>query len=86
MRKLIMLLTFITTLLVVSPQWSSAQCAMCKQNAESSLKEGDNNAKGLNAGILYLLVIPYMLVGGIGYYWYVNNKKKNSQEETDGLD
>ncbi len=66
------------SMLIASADISLAQCAMCKQSAESSLKEGNTDAKGLNAGIMYLLVIPYALVGGIGYYWYLNHKKKAS--------
>jgi hypothetical protein len=66
------------TMLITSADISSAQCAMCKQSAESSLKEGNTDAKGLNAGIMYLLIIPYALVGGIGYFWYINQKKRAS--------
>ena len=67
-------------LLLASVDFAAAQCAMCKQSAESSLKEGNTDAIGLNIGIMYLLVIPYVLVGGIGYYWYVNHKKKPEEE------
>ncbi len=47
-------------------------------------KKGTIQAKGLNAGIMYLLVMPYLLVGGIGYYWYANqrNQGSNREEET----
>ena len=38
---------------------SSAQCAMCKAAAESS----DAVGGGLNAGIEYILMIPYILLG-----------------------
>jgi hypothetical protein len=77
-HKLFILLVSLC-LLAAAPHASQSQCAMCKQSAESSLKEGNNDAKGLNAGIMYLLMIPYLLVGGIGYYWYVNNKKKEKE-------
>ena len=45
-----------------------AQCAMCRAVLES--EEGQNTAKGINDGIIYLMLIPYILVGGIGYYLY----------------
>ena len=63
---------------------SSAQCSLCKSSAESSLKEGNKQAKGLNTGIMYLLVMPYLLVGGIGYWWYTQKKKeeKSLSEES----
>lgn len=43
-----------------------AQCAMCKQAAETSLKSNPNSiARGLNSGILYLMAVPYLLIGFI---------------------
>jgi len=45
---------------------ASAQCAMCKQAAESSLKSNPNSmARSLNSGILYLMAVPYVLLGFI---------------------
>jgi len=44
----------------------TAQCAMCKQAAESSLKSNPNSmARSLNSGILYLMAVPYLLLGFI---------------------
>ncbi|GIV27126.1 MAG: hypothetical protein KatS3mg027_0940 [Bacteroidia bacterium] len=40
-----------------------AQCAMCKVAAESDLQNNPNSiAKGINSGILFLMVIPYILM------------------------
>ncbi len=62
---------------------SEAMCPLCKARVESSLD--NKEAKGLNAGILYLLVMPYILVGGIGYWWYVTYRKDKgiAMEEVD---
>ena len=52
------------------------QCAMCRAVLES--EEGQSTAQGVNNGIIYLMAIPYMLVGGIGFliYWnYFRSKK-----------
>ncbi len=38
---------------------SQAQCAMCKATAESNPNVGG----GLNAGIEYILLVPYILLG-----------------------
>ncbi len=46
---------------------SFAQCAMCKAVAESS-QDSNSIATGLNSGILYLLAIPYALIGGIIFF------------------
>ncbi len=82
MKRLIPTLTFCFLFLLGAINFSSAQCSLCKSSAESSLKEGNTQAKGLNAGIMYLLVMPYLLVGGIGYYWYMNNKKNEQVSDT----
>ena len=51
-----------------------AQCPMCKMGAETNLKNGGTAGKGLNAGILYMLAMPYILIGTFGYIWWKNNK------------
>ncbi len=62
---------------------SVAMCPLCKARVESSLDK--KQGKGLNTGILYLLVMPYILVGGIGYWWYVTYRKDKgiAMEEVD---
>jgi len=63
-------------LLVVTP--TEAQCAMCRAVLES--EEGQGTAKGVNDGIIYLMMIPYILVGGLGYFIYrILSKKEKSQ-------
>lgn len=44
-----------------------AQCAMCKAVVESG--EG-TMAEGVNSGITYLMVFPYILVGLLLYFIY----------------
>lgn len=53
---------------------SYAQCAMCR----AALSGDENKAKAaaVNDGIVYLMVIPYVLVGALGYYVYRMKKKK----------
>ncbi|RZN84784.1 MAG: hypothetical protein EVB11_01660 [Winogradskyella sp.] len=57
---------------------ASAQCAMCRAVLES--EEGQSAAQGINDGIVYLMAIPYILVGGIGYivYWKFFRTKTKS--------
>ena len=62
---------------------TQAQCPMCKLSAEQNLKDGGTAGKGLNAGILYMFSAPYLLVGGIAYFWYINRKKED-EDEFDG--
>ena len=61
--------------LCLLPIVSNAQCAMCRASLESS---GDvSQAEAVNDGIVYLMVIPYILVALIGFVVYkMYNKKK----------
>jgi len=61
-------------LLVVIP--AEAQCAMCRAVLES--EDGGNTAKGVNNGIVYLMIFPYLLVGGVAYAVYKSRKKSKS--------
>lgn len=52
-----------------------AQCPMCRMSLESNLENGGTAGKTINMGILYMLVVPYILVFSIGYMWYRRNRK-----------
>ena len=62
-------------LLALMPVLSNAQCAMCRAVLESEGSEAA--AKGINDGIVYLMIFPYILIGGIGFFIYraLRNKK-----------
>ena len=46
---------------------SSAQCAMCTKTAQQL---GEKPALGLNSGILYLMLMPFAIMGFIAYRWW----------------
>jgi hypothetical protein len=46
-----------------------AQCVMCKAVAEDSADAG-GLGEGLNRGILYLMAVPYVLLGALGYIFF----------------
>lgn len=46
------------------------QCAMCKSTVESDMENGNNMAKSLNTGILYLMMIPYLVLGLGAYFFF----------------
>ena len=50
-----------------------AQCAMCRAALESGGNDGQ--AEAVNDGIVYLMIIPYVLVAAIGIFVY--NSRKN---------
>jgi hypothetical protein len=69
------LLFFVSVMLSLNLE---AQCAMCRAVLESEV--GQSTAKGINNGILYLMVTPYLLIGGLSFYLYRylrENKKQN---------
>ena len=49
-----------------------AQCSMCKAVAETA--DGGGFGAGLNYGIVYLMIFPYLIIGGIAYKIYKNKK------------
>ena len=59
----------------------SAQCAMCRSTLENNYSNGNPGiASGINTGILYLLVMPYLAVMVLGYLWYRSSKNaKNTR-------
>jgi len=44
-------------------------------SAQQNLKDGGSAGKGLNKGILYMLLTPYVVIGSIGFFWYKNRRK-----------
>ncbi len=58
---------------------ATAQCAVCTKTA---LQLGEKPAQGLNTAILYLMMMPFAIVGFIGYRWWKGNKK---HEEDEGI-
>lgn len=66
-----------TTLFLLFIQMANAQCAMCRAVVESG---NPSAAEGLNSGILYLMIFPYILIGVLFFfiikYRIAENKKK----------
>jgi len=81
MKKLAIFLgMFVLFILTATNTW--AQCAMCRGSVESSMGNGRNNVGvGLNTGIMFLFVMPYLLVAVIGYLWYRNSKKAQQERQ-----
>ena len=55
---------------------TNAQCAMCRAALES--EEGGRQAEAINDGIVYLMIIPYVLVAVAAYAIYnIRSNKKD---------
>lgn len=73
--------SFILLLILFATRISSyAQCAMCRASVENNVSNGDTSiGAGLNNGILYLFVMPYLMAAVIGFFWYRTAKKKKAK-------
>lgn len=69
--KVLLLITY-----SLQPIAVQAQCAMCRASLEST--GNVSQAEAVNDGIVYLMVIPYILVGLIGFAVYKMFQKKKS--------
>jgi len=66
----------VITLMSLTPDLM-AQCAMCRSTVESTISNGRSViASDLNIGIVYLLMIPYLIIASIAYLWYRNSKRE----------
>lgn len=59
------ILSFILIVLFLMPNILEAQCAMCKASLESSQGQKNSVAGGINQGIIYLMIVPYVLLAFI---------------------
>jgi hypothetical protein len=55
-------------------QFGYSQCAMCRAVVEQG---GEEVAEGINSGIVYLMIFPYLTVA-IGIYFLYRNWKKTN--------
>lgn len=75
-RKYFLLAIFF--LLYQASTW--AQCAMCRASVENNVSNGETTiGAGLNNGILYLFVMPYLMAAIIGFFWYRAAKKRKAK-------
>ncbi len=65
--KYLLLILFLG-IAMIFPDSARAQCAMCRAVLES---EGNTTvAEGINNGIVYLMAIPYILIGALFFFIY----------------
>lgn len=57
---------------------AAAQCAMCRATLENNISNGNIGiAAGINFGILYLFVAPYLAIATLAYFWYRTSKRND---------
>ncbi|HCX21465.1 MAG: hypothetical protein CMB80_09965 [Flammeovirgaceae bacterium] len=64
------------------PLLNFAQCVMCRTQVVNNVSHGETSlAAGLNFGIIYLFVMPYIAISVIAFLWFkkakVNEPKRS---------
>jgi hypothetical protein len=63
-------------LALLSVNEALAQCAMCRATIENNVSAGETAiGSGLNLGILYLFVTPYLLISVLAFLWYKKSRE-----------
>jgi hypothetical protein len=71
MNKRYLLIAFLILSFAFISADADAQCAMCKAVAESATDEhGNHSAGGINTGIVYMMGIPYLLLGFLALVFF----------------
>lgn len=76
--KQLVLFFFVLFLSLVQTSALKAQCSICTATASQL---GEKPGKGLNAGIIYLMLTPFAVGGFIGYRWWKSEKAGKDSEE-----
>lgn len=66
MKKRVILVTVSLIFCILFVQNISAQCSICTKTAQQL---GEQPAKGLNAGIIYLASAPFLIAGYVYFRW-----------------
>lgn len=80
MKKLVFLLA-LSLLAFGGLRPALAQCVMCKSQVEAARAEKDDyDVSGLNKGIVYMMTVPYLLMGAVGFFWYRRTHPKPNKK------
>ena len=72
MKKWGLIVVFMFLMLTICTGPGRAQCSIC---AKTSMQQGEQAGKGMNGGIVYLMVIPLAIMGFLGYRWWKSEKQ-----------
>ncbi len=71
MKKILFIFFLIGSYFLINVKTADAQCSIC---AKSVQQMGDKPARGFNTGIIYMMLIPYVAIGVVGYKWWKGNR------------
>ena len=81
-RRFVALLLAALVVMAVFHVTAQAQCAMCVTALENS-PEGKSMAASFNRGILFLLAVPYAILGTVGVVLFRAYRKKQAAARRD---
>lgn len=71
MKKIPVILFCLTSFILTNIKTVDAQCSICSKSVQQM---GDKPAKGFNTGIIYMMLVPYIAIGVVGYKWWKGNR------------
>jgi len=80
MRKKLIFIGLILLRTLFTSDLFAQGCSMCRAVAETSVAGGNTQGTGLNAGILYIMVFPYILIG-VGFFFWFRHRKQLEKEQ-----
>ncbi len=73
-------------LLTAAPSPVQAQCSMCTASVTSHAQDGESEvAEGLNTGIIYLFVLPYLSFMAVAFFIYRGYRKRQRRALVDQM-
>lgn len=60
------------------PALLQAQCSIC---TKTTSQLGRNAAEGFNSGIVYLMFIPFVIMGFVGFRWWRQERRVIHDEQ-----
>ena len=58
-----------------------SQCAMCQGQVESSTAAGSSVALGVNKGVLYIFMMPYLIIATVAFFWWKSRKQVQEAQQ-----
>jgi hypothetical protein len=72
MRRSRLILMILVVSFFALTQTAMAQgCSICSKTV---MQQGEKPARGMNSGIVYLMLTPFVVMGYVGYRWYKSER------------
>ena len=75
MKRFLPFLLVLVLVAVAFLSGSAQGCSMCSGVTETSTQAGASAAAGINKGVMYIFMMPYLIIGTIWFFWWRAKKK-----------